>query len=131
MTVRRLLVAAVVFTWLLPAAMAGAIALHVAFEHAGDHDHEATHGLVDSMALAEYPHLASPAELPHDHSAVVVVAYLPARHTIASSTHENPCGAVLPPWLGVDLEELAVRSRARPPRTSGPPLLAQLSTLRI
>lgn len=143
MTARRLLVVAVAVAWLLPGTMAGAIALHVAFEHAGGHDHEATSHRVEVVALAEDGRVHAGrvhagrfhagGELPHQHSAVVTAADLAIRRGLGSPTRD-PGVASIATWtgrVGVDARAPAARPLSEPPRASGPPLLARLSTLRI
>ncbi len=132
MTARPLLVAVVAVVWLLPATMVGAIALHVAFEHPVGHDHEGTPNLAELASLAEHGHYHSAGEIPHRHSAVVATADAAVRRVLDSATHATfASSATLAPEDDVDNQEPAAQTLSGPPRESGPPLLARLSTLRI
>lgn len=132
MTARRFLIATVAVAWLFPATTAAAIALHVALEHEGGHGHEATPHVAELPAAVEPGHFHSADGLPHQHSAVAVPAEVAVRRAPGSLSDSTVAsGAAWAPWVGVGPEEAAARPPARPPRASGPPLLARLSTLRI
>lgn len=133
MSARRLLAAAVAFAWLLPALVAGAVALHVAFEHPVDRSHHRTLEPVAAATLAEPDHAHQASEMPHDHSTVVAAGGVAMRRALDSATHAAAVGATEVPifQIAAGASMPAAKTLEGPPKASGPPLLARLSTFRI
>lgn len=133
MSARRLFVATIAIAWLLPMAITGAIALHAAFEHHGDEHHGEKSHRIDLLEVAEHGHARAAGDAPHQHSTVVASADAVARRaldstSIPSRTAENAAGRSAEPDAAL---ECHTRKLLEPPKASGPPLLARLSTLRI
>lgn len=133
MSVRRLFAVSIAIVWLLPTAMAGAIALHVAFEHHGDHVRASTPHRIDRVEVPGDGHVHSSGDAPHPHPAVVASADAVPRRVLDSTS--VPCRSAATGGGSAAVPDPAVGHRTRPllepPRASGPPLLARLSTLRI
>lgn len=132
-SVRHLFAAAIAIIWLLPTAMAGAIALHVAFEHHGDHLRASTSHRIDRVEVPGDGHVHSSGDAPHPHPAVMASADAVPRRPLDSTS--VPCRSAATGGDSGATPDPALERRARPlfepPRASGPPLLARLSTLRI
>jgi hypothetical protein len=132
-SVRRLFAVAIALVWLLPTAMAGAIALHVAFEHHADDPHASTLHRLDRAELAGDGHVHSTGDVPHHHPPVAAPADAVPRRVLDPGS--LPCRSAEAAGGSTAALDPALERRARPllepPRASGPPLLARLSTLRI
>lgn len=135
-TARRLLTAALAAIWLLPAAFAGAAALHVALAHGhGDEHHvsaphDASHA-VELPASLVHGHLDAGEDAGHDH--IVTCAASPGIRA-GRSVVAPPSVAVLAgsPFTAHATVALAAGPPPLPPpQVSGPPRLALLSTLRV
>lgn len=135
MTVRRLLALALASTWLLPVAVAGGVALHVALEHGhgeGPPDrlaHSADHAGAISDLLVE-GHLHS--DSGDDHAHAVAPAADPGLRSGRPLVAQPPTAALdgTDPLVGRGAPAHG-SAPSPPPRGAGPPLLALLSTLRI
>ncbi len=128
MSVRRLLVTVAAVAWLLPAATAGAMALHVAFEHPVGQPLEATAHVV---APAGHGPFFAPTELPHQHSAMAGAADLAMRRSLGSPTNDSTTSFIATGPLYPRRAADSARALLGPSRGSGPPRLARLSALRI
>lgn len=133
MNARRLLAAAVALAWLLPAMVTGAVALHVAFEHPVGHAHEATPEAVELRAFAEQGQLDAAGHLPHEHKTVADSSGVAIRRGADAAAQQSIVASseVPAPRHAADAQAPAARVLAGPPKASGPPLLARLSTFRI
>jgi hypothetical protein len=132
-SVRRLLTAAVAFAWLLPAMVTGAVALHVAFEHPVEHAHDAAQETVELGAFPAHGLLDAAGHLPHEHETVADSSGVAIRRGVEAAAQQSIVAAseVPGPRLAADAQAPAARVLAGPPKASGPPLLARLSTFRI
>jgi hypothetical protein len=130
---RRLLTAAVAFAWLLPTLVAGAVALHVAFEHPVDRAHHGSPEPRTAPASAEPEHVHPVGETRHEHSIIVTAGSVAMRRALDSTAHAAAVGATEVPVCRIEAgaHAPAPKELAGPPKASGPPLLARLSTFRI
>ncbi|MEO8195357.1 MAG: hypothetical protein ABI689_01410 [Thermoanaerobaculia bacterium] len=133
MNARRRLTAAVSFVWLLPTLAAGALALHVAFEHPVGHDHEAMPEAGELRGFPAQGQVDPAGHLPHEHSTVAGTGGVAIRRGIDAVAQPSNVAASEIPVSRVDFEghTPAARVLAGPPKASGPPLLARLSIFRI
>lgn len=135
MTARRLFALALAATWLLPVALAGGVALHVALEHGHDDGHhdQPAHATDHSGAISDL--LAAGHLHPHsgaDHAHTVAPAADPGLRSGRPLVAPPPAAALDGSEPLVDGAASAEESvPSLPPRRAGPPLLALLSTLRI
>ncbi|GMU66837.1 MAG: hypothetical protein AMXMBFR36_31110 [Acidobacteriota bacterium] len=136
MTARRLFVLALAATWLLPVAVAGGVALHVALEHGHGHGHgdhppaqAADHaGAISDLLVVGHLHSHSGDDHAHAVAPAADAGLRSGRPLVAPT-----------PAAALDGSDPLVGSGAPargsvpspPPRRAGPPLLALLSTLRI
>jgi hypothetical protein len=132
--IRRTLVAVVTAAWLLPAATAWGVALHVAFDHSAGHESEAAPAATALAKEETRQRLDETNDAPHEHALVEAPSDVAVRRGFDGSSRESPAAAsvaAFAPRVDTVGVEFVARARFVPPRTSGPPLLARLSTLRI
>jgi hypothetical protein len=134
-TARRLFALALAATWLLPVALAGGVALHLALDHGHDDGHHGlpAHKTGHSRAISDLlvlGHLHP--DSGDDHAHTVAPAADPGLRSGRPLVAQPPAAALdgTGPLVGQGAPAQG-SAPSPPPRRAGPPLLALLSTLRI